>query len=112
MIFFIVSVCYRILSNMWLKRISKKKFIRQDNVIKSTETLQEELRENHKVELTEKEQGQHVNILLSLVAVTLLVNATVLANIASVFRDVPHPCKDMNSFQKHTKGKISVLKKM
>ena len=105
MIFF-VSVFQRILSNMWLKRTLKKKIILQDNVIKSTKTVQEELSENLKFELTEKEQSQRLNIILSLIAVTLLVNATLLVIITSVFGDVTYPCKDINSFQKHLKGKF------
>ena len=91
---------------MWLKRISKKEIILQDNFIKSTETDQEELRENLNVELTEKEQSQLINIILSLIAVTLLLNATSLVIITSVFGDITCPCKDINSFQKHLKGKF------
>ena len=95
---------------MWLKMISKKKIILKDNVIKSTETVQEELRENLNVDLTEKEQSQRLNSILSLIAVTLLVNATVLAIIASVYGNITCPCKDINSFQKHMKGKFLIEK--
>ena len=91
---------------MWLKRISKKNSIIQGNDINSTETVQEELRENSKVELTEKEQSQLVNVILSLIAATLLVNATVLTIIPSFIESITCPCKDINSFQKHIKGKF------
>ena len=57
---------------MGLRKISVKNFILQDSVIKLTENVQTRHKENYRIGLKEKEQIQQVNIILSLIAVTLL----------------------------------------
>ena len=84
----------------------------QNNVMESKENVQEELKENHISELTENEQTQRVQMLLSLIAFTLLANATALVIVTSyelsVLRDEKCTCKDINSLQRHEKGKVLV----
>ena len=84
----------------------------QKNIMESTENVQEEIKENHMSELTENEQTQRVQMLLSLIAFTLLANATALVIVTSyelsVLRDEKCTCKDINSLQKHEKGKVLV----
>ena len=63
---------------MGLKKISVKKFLLQDSVIKLTENIQTRQKENYKIGLKEKKQICQVNIVLSLIAVTLLMMATAL----------------------------------
>ena len=102
------------------KQISNKKSIlqndeqtqctQQNDVMESTENVQEDQKENYMSELTENEQTQRVQMLLSLIAFTLLANATALVIVTSfelsVLRDEKCTCKDINSLQKHEKGKV------